>query len=413
MLVCLRHYTSLCNCPPNKHVLRYRYTLDELPRMLQKLKVKAEAFDVWLTKVKNSLDPDVPSTLNLAELKDLLTEAEQKRFPKCELLNALANAIKMAEKCANILRELDNSMARTRTRNSTERKYHLILEELNLFISEIDSLACVLDESKVVKDLLVEATSFEKESSCLLALPLSECAIAEVEKCIEHGDTICIELPNLNRLRERLLQLSWMRKVRQMCKKSECIRIETLQELISLSEDVRPDAYINKLISELKTLLQLGEEWEERAQAIMNNPQPTLVQDLESLLQDAEDIDTFLPSEEFLSKCLEDIRDWMKRLEEINAAEYYPYINVLEELINRGRQINLLIPELERLDQHIIAAHSWKDKTSRTFLKKNSTITLMEALAPRTSHSFMSTLSKFRKAGEEDPEAFKASTKYL
>lgn len=35
---------------------RYRYTLDELPPLLQRLKVRAESFDLWAVKVKEALE---------------------------------------------------------------------------------------------------------------------------------------------------------------------------------------------------------------------------------------------------------------------------------------------------------------------------------------------------------------------
>lgn len=112
-LVCLRHYTDLCDCLPEKHTLRYRYTLDELPIMLQKLKLKAESFDSWVAKVKEAMDPDAEK-IELHELKELLTEAEAKKFPESELLTALTNAIQDAEKCASVAQQLLNTKQRTR-----------------------------------------------------------------------------------------------------------------------------------------------------------------------------------------------------------------------------------------------------------------------------------------------------------
>lgn len=38
------------------HSPRYRYTLDELPAMLHKLKVRAESFDTWANKVREALE---------------------------------------------------------------------------------------------------------------------------------------------------------------------------------------------------------------------------------------------------------------------------------------------------------------------------------------------------------------------
>ena len=43
-----------CSCLPSSS--RYRYTLDELPAMLHKLKVRAESFDTWANKVRVALE---------------------------------------------------------------------------------------------------------------------------------------------------------------------------------------------------------------------------------------------------------------------------------------------------------------------------------------------------------------------
>ncbi|XP_073994722.1 lysine demethylase 5 isoform X2 [Rhodnius prolixus] len=90
MLVCLYHYSSLCNCPSNKHTLRYRYTLDELPVLLQKLKHKAESYDGWAISVKKAL-------LSKEMSKKVLAEAERKNFKDNELLQELKTAIIKAE----------------------------------------------------------------------------------------------------------------------------------------------------------------------------------------------------------------------------------------------------------------------------------------------------------------------------
>ncbi|KAF5292984.1 hypothetical protein FQR65_LT11102 [Abscondita terminalis] len=396
-LVCLRHYAELCNCPPGNHTLRYRYTLDELPRMLQKLKIKAEAFDVWLNKVKDSLDPGVPSTLTLPELKGLLTEAEEKKFPKCELLTTLSNAIDDAEKCASVIRQLDSTMARTRTRNCTDRKYHLNLEELNLFIGEIESLACVLDESKIVRELLNESKKFEEFSKELLKLPLSECSIAALETCLEHGETICIELPSLSRIREKLNQAKWLVEVKSLrSNKSNVITLSDIENLIDSGENVKPDVYIERELVTLRLLLHEGENWEARAKALLNDPAPiNAIAEIEKLLSQAEGIETYLPSEEFLKEVNISIKQWLKNLEEINAAEYYPYIDVLQDLFHKGQLIPLKLPDVMDLEQYIMSAYDWKEKTSRTFLRKTTAISLMEALSPR-SPSVM-TPSKYNK----------------
>lgn len=41
-LACLRHFKQLCGCPAQMHVFKYRYTLDEFPPLLRKVKAIAE-----------------------------------------------------------------------------------------------------------------------------------------------------------------------------------------------------------------------------------------------------------------------------------------------------------------------------------------------------------------------------------
>lgn len=52
--------------------------------------------------------------------------------------------------------------------------------------------------------------------------------------------------------------------------------------------------------------------------------------------------------------------------------------------MNSGRGIPLDLEQLPVLEQQVNNAKAWRDRTSRTFLRKNSFYTLMQALAPRT-----------------------------
>jgi len=53
--VCLRHSKLLCECPAEKHTLRYRYTMEELQALLLKLKTKVETFNNWTSKLQSAL----------------------------------------------------------------------------------------------------------------------------------------------------------------------------------------------------------------------------------------------------------------------------------------------------------------------------------------------------------------------
>lgn len=53
--------------------------------------------------------------VDLPDLKEYITEAEEKRFPDSELMQQLAMAVGEAEKCANVAAQLVSKKARTRS----------------------------------------------------------------------------------------------------------------------------------------------------------------------------------------------------------------------------------------------------------------------------------------------------------
>lgn len=53
--------------------------------------------------------------VDLPDLKEYITEAEEKRFPDSELMQQLVMAVSEAEKCANVAAQLVSKKARTRS----------------------------------------------------------------------------------------------------------------------------------------------------------------------------------------------------------------------------------------------------------------------------------------------------------
>ncbi|CAH0562135.1 unnamed protein product [Brassicogethes aeneus] len=383
ILVCLRHYKNLCECPASKRTLRYRYTLDELPVMLKALKLKAESFDHWVSKVKDALDPKTPKTMNLNDLKDLLSEADGKKFPKSDLLHTLTSAVEDAEKCASVIHQLDLNKMRTRTRNSSDTKYKLTVEELTLFCEEIDSLACILEEAKSIRELLDETKKFEADSNRLLALPLSQCNLTELEACNNHGNGLCIELPKLKNVATRMKQVQWLKDVVTYKKKTEVLGLDSIKNLIEQGTQLPPNSEMEEELANLQLILQQSEEWEKKADQVLKSEDNNVLIQVDKLLKEASKITCYLPSEGHLYDSMKKARDWLRLLEEMNSAEYYPYFNAMEDLIKKGRSLTLHLVEVDKMNDYLVLATNWKEKTSRAFLRKNSACNLMDALSPR------------------------------
>lgn len=81
-----------------------------------------------------------------------------------------------------------------------EAKYKLTVEELSLFYEQIESLPCTIKEGEGVKELLDRVTNFQKEAAVLLNQEMPESQL--LDKCIENGVVLDIELPEIPKLKQ-------------------------------------------------------------------------------------------------------------------------------------------------------------------------------------------------------------------
>ncbi|KYN08295.1 PREDICTED: lysine-specific demethylase lid [Cyphomyrmex costatus] len=396
-LVCLRHFADLCECPPEKHTLRYRYTLDELPIMLQKLKLKAESFDSWVAKVREAMDPNIDK-IELNELKELLTEAENKKFPDSELLTALKTAVQDAEKCASVAQQVLNNKQRTRTRQTVDTKYKLTVEELTLFYKEITNLNCELKESDGIKFILDQVSQFQKDAEELESK--EDCDMEKLEKCIDFGDSISIELPQLVRLKQKLTQTQWLDEVKSFQDDPKSVSREEVVKLIEKGMTIPPHDSIENTLSELHMLTKAIDKWEEKAKMFLNTKNRRTIVAVEEFIREADEVEAYLPSLDTLQDILNKAKNWTKMIDEIRARENFPYYDTLDDLLRKGKNIPLHLNDLPTLESTLLQAKTWKERTARTFLRKNSHYTLMEALSPRIGVGVQAMKTKKNKGDE-------------
>lgn len=60
------------------------------------------------------------------------------------------------------------------------------------------------------------------------------------------------------------------------------------------------------------------------------------------------------------------------------SGSSYAYLEQLESLLARGRSIPVRLDPLAQVESQVAAARAWRERTGRTFLKKNSTYTLLQ-----------------------------------
>ncbi|XP_034472196.1 lysine-specific demethylase lid [Drosophila innubila] len=387
LIVCLRHYTVLCGCAPEKHTLIYRYTLDEMPLMLQKLKVKAHSFERWLSRCRDIVDAHTPTSVTLSELQELCKEAETKKFPSSLLIDRLNAAAIEAEKCVTVIQQLGINKVRTRSDHNQEAaQYKLTMEELELFVQEIDNLCCIIDEGTSVRELLVLGRQFVDRAESQLQLSLEALEENDLETLINEGSSLRIELQQLDQLQKRLKQCKWYKRSQGLRETSSKLTYNDVKTLLhTAAADLDPtDPYVDR---EMRKLQQIGaaiEAWESQAAKFFRrlNQQHDLVE-IEQFLKSAGDINGQVPSHGLLKDALRKAREWLRSVEQLQQNNHVTYCHTLEAMIERGLSIPIQLEELSRMQGHLNSAHQWKENTARAFLKKGTFYTLLEVLMPR------------------------------
>jgi len=212
-LVCLQHAEKLClKCDFEDMTLRYRYTLDELPLMLNKMEKRKNEYKEWSDKldnffqlnssnINNNNHDNSTTTIDKASLEEFrrhLNEAKLRNYPKdtlqfTRLKEAIEHANKLSKTAKEILEQqktlddLNEQIAKSnRLKNDLRRVYQkpvkkradenssvvlrsaskskkskdqdeentkLDFDEFKQFIDEINQLPCQLPETDLINQL--------------------------------------------------------------------------------------------------------------------------------------------------------------------------------------------------------------------------------------------------------------------
>ncbi|XP_056665925.1 lysine-specific demethylase 5C-like [Monodelphis domestica] len=374
-LVCLSHIDDLCKCPRSKQYLRYRYTLDELPAMLHKLKIRAESFDTWASKVRVALELEDGRKRSLEELRALESEARERHFPQSELLQRLKNCLSQAEKC------ISQALGLVSIQEHGIDSPQLTLEELQTFIEQMSSLPCAMHQIGDVKGILERAEAFQVEAQdALTALPAS---LHLLPGLLERSQQLGIEVPEAKQLRQQMQQGYWLEEVRRtLVPPAQRGTLAVMRRLLTLGAHVAPSPAVDRARAELQELLTIAERWEEKAHLCLEARQKHPPAMLEAIIHEAENIPVHLPNILALKDALSKARAWIADVDEIQNGDHYPCLDDLEGLVAVGRDLPVGLEELKQLELQVLTAHSWREKASKTFLKKNSCYTLLEVLCP-------------------------------
>ncbi len=270
---------------------------------------------------------------------------------------------------------------RTRTRGVLDNKYRLTVEELQLFANQLETLPAKVAGHESVKELLEQVESFQKDAHKLLDLAKPDAK--DVEKCIDFGVGLEIELPELNQLKGKHKQTEWLEEVQELLDDPQASSFSQLKEVLDAGTDLPPHPAVEKALAEISGLLTQADAWEVKAKTCLNAKPRWSMSDVERLVREAETISNGLPSLSVLKDAVRKAKDWWTRADAIKSTDNYPYLETLESLVAKGRPLPIRLDPLPHLESQVASARAWRERTARVFLKKNSPLSLLDVLCPR------------------------------
>lgn len=186
---------------------------------------------------------------------------------------------------------------------------------------------------------------------------------------------------------------------------------EEVTKLIEKGMTIPPHFSIEATLAELHALTQAIDTWEEKAKVFLHTKNRRTIADVEKFIREADEVEAYLPSLDNLQDTLNKAKNWTKLVDEIQAKENFPYYDTLDDLIRKGRNIPLHLDALPILESTLSQAKAWKERTARTFLRKNSHYTLMEALSPRIGVGVQAMKTKKHKGDESVGAVYVCDTK--
>uniref|UniRef100_A0A4W5NMI8 [histone H3]-trimethyl-L-lysine(4) demethylase n=1 Tax=Hucho hucho TaxID=62062 RepID=A0A4W5NMI8_9TELE len=183
----------------------------------------------------------------------------------------------------------------------------------------------------------------------------------QLQALLDQGAGLPVDAPECELLKGMQEQSRWLGEVRRtLGPEGSEVTLVVLRNLMEAGCIVPQSVSVETAMAELQELLTIAERC---------FVHPNL-------------IPVKLPNILSLRGCLSRARAWVTDLEEIQNGEHYPCLDDLEGLVAIGRDLPVRMEELRQLELQVASAHSWRDKASKTFLKKSSQHSLLQVLCP-------------------------------
>ena len=253
-----------------------------------------------------------------------------------------------------------------------------------------------------VTQLLEQVEKFQEAAKKLLNKKSDD--VEELNKVIETGSGLDVDLPELEELKHKSKRVQWLEDAKEVLDDPMAGSFQHIKDIIEAGMELPPSPQVERILGELSGLLTQVESWEERAKACLAAKPRLSLNEVEKLIKDGEAISDALPTLNTLKESAKKAKEWLAKSNElVKHPDHKPYIDVLETLVQRGRPLPVKLDALSNLETQVAAGRAWRERASRVFLKKNSNAPLLDVLCPRHDVGGGESKRKKKVQRESDP----------
>lgn len=292
-VVCAEHSSHLCNHPVSEHILRLRVSDSDLKEILAKVDERASIPTAWTAKLDKVLsESSVPP---LRSLRALLAEGERINYPLPELatLRRCVNRANEWVDSANTF--IIRKQSRKRSRRSRGRppnepippvfderdpgdRPDRSLEDLQALIKEATILGFDAPEIGTLRQLADQAEQIRDKAAALLddsrATTERDAFLSECQRLLMEASSVNVSLEEIYKV-EKIVSREQL--VNELEDKAEDTTqtLEEIRNLLSRANacNIPPD---NKSMKTLQARQRAGNEWEEKARHVLDQPFKTI-----------------------------------------------------------------------------------------------------------------------------------------
>ena len=266
-VACPDHAEQLCSCSSSKRTLRKRYSEAQLEELLGGVEARAALPSTWRAKFDALLESPRPA---LKSMRALLADGEKIQYPMSEIsdLRSLVDRANIWTERAIAVTTRKGAARRRKGRQDTEDEDSRTADTVEKLLRDAERLAFDTPEIMELKQIMFSIQNFQSEARSILETPEAELDIERCRTSLILGNSLNIDLREVQQLQTLVNRLEWFHKVDEEVD-DRALQYPDVVELLDEANEyeIPPD---HPTIIELRLREEKGRQWKDRTEALMS-----------------------------------------------------------------------------------------------------------------------------------------------